>query len=175
MQSSRLCHGCFTCENILTRRANQRHYSIIAQFPRPPIGRDRITANCVPSPVQAPKMAGRKLRTDCDESNAECQQYVVRISYLRLLFVQLVHHPVHIINAVAVGYLSISDMEERHLRSSNLFACRGDAQEFSRMNARHCKTHRVGITFRDDVLHLEVSVLQDRMPVPEVCDMLSEA
>jgi hypothetical protein len=30
MQSSRWRHGCFTCENILTRRANQRHYFIIA-------------------------------------------------------------------------------------------------------------------------------------------------
>ena len=53
MQSSRWCHGCFTCENILTRRANQRHYSIIAQFPRPPIARNGITANCVASAAQA--------------------------------------------------------------------------------------------------------------------------
>jgi hypothetical protein len=30
MQSSRWRHGCFTCESILTRRANQRHYFIIA-------------------------------------------------------------------------------------------------------------------------------------------------
>jgi hypothetical protein len=28
--------------------------------------------------------------------HAECQQHAVRISYLRLLFVQLVHHPVNI-------------------------------------------------------------------------------
>jgi len=26
-----------SCENILTRRANQRHYSIIAPFVRPPM------------------------------------------------------------------------------------------------------------------------------------------
>jgi hypothetical protein len=30
-------HGCFTRENILTRRANQRHHSIIAQFVKPPM------------------------------------------------------------------------------------------------------------------------------------------
>jgi hypothetical protein len=36
MQNS-MCrwHGCFTRENILTRRANQRRYSIIAQFSKP--------------------------------------------------------------------------------------------------------------------------------------------
>jgi hypothetical protein len=38
MQSSRgRRHGCFTRENILTRRANQRHYFTIAQFLKPPM------------------------------------------------------------------------------------------------------------------------------------------
>jgi hypothetical protein len=37
MQSSMCrCHGCFTRENILTRRANQGHYSTIAQFVKRP-------------------------------------------------------------------------------------------------------------------------------------------
>jgi hypothetical protein len=30
-------HGCLTCENILTRRANHRHNSIIAQFVKSPM------------------------------------------------------------------------------------------------------------------------------------------
>src|SRR5882762_8354118 len=40
MQSSMVVAGIDalseSCENILTRRANQRHYSIIAQFAKPP-------------------------------------------------------------------------------------------------------------------------------------------
>jgi hypothetical protein len=35
-----------SCENILTRRANQRHYSIIAQFAKRPARQRALRRDC---------------------------------------------------------------------------------------------------------------------------------
>ena len=43
-------HGCFTSQNILTRRANQRHYSIVAHRPASPTSNDLCAFDLAKSP-----------------------------------------------------------------------------------------------------------------------------